>query len=209
MPWLRVAALSAGVAAFLVSFCEIPPADASAYASALASGGFDVVSSLADVEEWPAAIKPGHLSRIKRQVAQQQEAATAGREPREPSPAGSRGPAALERTASFATLGSHSGQEPPRLYEYAGLTVTGFTKSSGPFMSDQRKDARIATMLGSKKERHDYAIQDMEAKLKEEELQEAQRKKAAEEEAAIIAAAKEAEETEEAQREMERLVSLN
>ena len=66
----------------------------------------------------------------------------------------------------FATLGSHSGQEPPRLYEYAGLTVTGFTKSSGPFMSDQRKDARISNMLGSKKERHDYAIQDMEAKLK-------------------------------------------
>ena len=66
----------------------------------------------------------------------------------------------------FATLGSHQGNEPPRLYEYAGLTVTGFTKSSGPFMSDQRKDARISTMLGSKKERHDYAIQDMEGKMK-------------------------------------------
>jgi hypothetical protein len=66
----------------------------------------------------------------------------------------------------FNTLGMHSGQEPPRIYEYAGLTVTGFTKSSGPFMSDQRKDARISTMLESKKDRHDYAIKDMEAKLK-------------------------------------------
>ena len=52
---------------------------------------------------------------------------------------------------AFGTLGSHAGQEPPRLYEYAGLTVTKFTSSSGPLMSDQRKDARVTHMLGTKK----------------------------------------------------------
>ena len=66
----------------------------------------------------------------------------------------------------FRTLGVHAGEEPPRLYEYAGLTVKGFTKSSGPFMSDQRKDGRLTTMGESMKDRHDYAIKDMEAKLR-------------------------------------------
>mmetsp|Transcript_47866 Transcript_47866/g.126975 ORF Transcript_47866/g.126975 Transcript_47866/m.126975 type:complete len:304 (+) Transcript_47866:1127-2038(+) len=56
--------------------------------------------------------------------------------------------------------------DPPRLYEYAGLTVKKYTKTSGPYAKDQRNESRVATMLASKKERHEKEVVDFEAKLK-------------------------------------------
>ena len=66
----------------------------------------------------------------------------------------------------WETLASNAGLDAPRRYEYAGLTVKAFTKSSGPFMKDQFKESRVADMLASKKDRHEREIVDFEAKLK-------------------------------------------
>jgi hypothetical protein len=54
------------VALWLQQTCDIPRADASKYARALALEGFEMVSSLQDVTSWPPCIKPGHLTRIAR-----------------------------------------------------------------------------------------------------------------------------------------------
>jgi hypothetical protein len=64
------------------------------------------------------------------------------------------------------TLASHANLDPPRRYEYAGLTVKSFTKSSGPFMKDQFKATRVADMLASKKERHEREVEEFENRLK-------------------------------------------
>jgi hypothetical protein len=66
----------------------------------------------------------------------------------------------------WESLASNAGHHPPRRYEYAGLTVKSFTKSSGPFMKDQFKESRVADMLASKKDRHDREVEEFEAKLK-------------------------------------------
>jgi Ca2+-binding EF-hand superfamily protein len=68
MPRTQGVQAAHAVAAWLVSACEIPDADAAQYAAALAAEGFDLVASLVDVSEWPAIIKSGHLARIKRSV---------------------------------------------------------------------------------------------------------------------------------------------
>lgn len=73
--------------------------------------------------------------------------------------------------AGFATqhgwdaLGTNSGKEAPRVYEYAGLSFKNYTKSSGPFMEDIRKDKRVSGMLESLKERHDQAVDECEKTL--------------------------------------------
>ena len=63
------------------------------------------------------------------------------------------------------TLASNANVKPPRLYEYAGLTVRGFTKSSGPFMKGQYKEGRVADMLLSRKERHDRELSELDARV--------------------------------------------
>ena len=73
--------------------------------------------------------------------------------------------------AGFATqhgwdaLGTNSGKDAPRVYEYAGLSFKNYTKSSGPFMEDIRKDKRVSGMLDSLKERHDQAVDECEKTL--------------------------------------------
>lgn len=65
----------------------------------------------------------------------------------------------------FGTLSTNKDKLPPRIYEYAGLTVKSFTKSSGPYMKDQHQSGRISKMLGSKKERHYTLIADCEDRI--------------------------------------------
>lgn len=66
----------------------------------------------------------------------------------------------------FSTLSINAGRPPPRIYEYAGLTVKQYTKSSGPYMKDQQQEGRIESMLMSKKERHDKLIEESEHRIR-------------------------------------------
>jgi hypothetical protein len=66
----------------------------------------------------------------------------------------------------FSTLSTNKDKPPPRIYEYAGLTVKQFTKSSGPYMRDHYREGRVADMLLSRKERHEAAVEECEHRIK-------------------------------------------